>query len=69
MVTGEQVVALVVRVNEDDVAVAPLASVMRTVTALVVGAAVAVPEMTPVEALRESPAGNVPDATAYEYGD
>ncbi|CAB4645123.1 unannotated protein [freshwater metagenome] len=56
--------ALVSNVKDDDVAVAPLSSVARTVIACDCGDSVAVPEITPAEE-SVKPLGNVPDCTAY----
>ncbi|CAB4674372.1 unannotated protein [freshwater metagenome] len=54
-------------VKDDDVVVAPLSSVARTVIACDCGDSVAVPEITPAEE-SVKPLGNVPDCTAYVYG-
>ena len=59
---------LIVRVNELVVAVAPLASVTRTVTVWVDGA-VGVPLITPVDGSRDNPLGSAPVATANVYGE
>ena len=55
--------ALVSNVKDDVVAVAPFASVTRTVIACDCGASVAVPEITPADD-KVRPAGNVPDVMA-----
>jgi hypothetical protein len=54
---------LIVNVNELAVAVAPFASVTRTVTVWVDGAD-GVPRITPVELSMDSPAGSVPEFTS-----
>jgi hypothetical protein len=61
------VAALVSNVKDDDVAVAPFASVTRTVIACDCGSPVAVPEITPADE-SVKPLGNVPDTTLYVYG-
>ena len=59
---GLHVLAEIVRVNDDVVALAPFASCAFTVMERDCGAAVGVPEIVPVEELMLSPSGKVPDA-------